>query len=63
MELTFIFDLADVSINAVLPHERASDAPCSLPTARSPSRSHLFPTSTSGTSSVSLTRRISSRIS
>ena len=63
IELTLILDFAEVSIKAVLPHDLANEAPCSRPTALSDSKSHLFPTRTSGTSSVSLTRRICSRIS
>lgn len=47
--LTLIFDLADVSKKAQLFHWRARFCPCSLPTTRSSSRSHLFPTKIMGT--------------
>lgn len=47
--LTLIFDLAEVSKKAQLFHWRARFWPCSLPTTRSSSRSHLFPTRIMGT--------------
>ena len=46
--LTLIFDFADVSINAQF-HLRERLAPWSLPTTRSSSKSHLFPTRIIGT--------------
>lgn len=50
--LTLIFDLAEVSKKAQLFHWRARFWPCSLPTTRSSSRSHLFPTRIMGTWSI-----------
>lgn len=50
--LTFIFALAEVSMKAQL-NCRARLIPCSFPTTRSSSKSHLLPTNTIGTSSVS----------
>lgn len=47
--LTLIFDLAEVSKKAQLLHWRARFWPCSFPTTRSFSRSHLFPTRIMGT--------------
>ena len=58
--LTPIFALAEVSMKAQLLNCLARLSPWSLPTTLSSSRSHLFPTSTMGTSSLSLTRRICS---
>lgn len=57
--LTLILALAEVSMNAQL-NCRARLTPWSLPTTLSSSKSHLLPTSTIGTSSVSFTRRICS---
>lgn len=53
--LTLILALADVSMNEQL-NWFASDLPSSLPTTRSSSKSHLLPTKTIGTSSVSCVR-------
>ncbi|KAF3861135.1 hypothetical protein F7725_001390 [Dissostichus mawsoni] len=47
--LTLIFDLAEVSKKAQLLHCRARFCPCSFPTTRSSSRSHLLPTRIIGT--------------
>ena len=52
---TLILALAEVSIKAQL-NCRAKFTPWSLPTTRSSSKSHLFPTNTIGTSSVSCTQ-------
>ena len=59
--LTPIFALAEVSMKAQLLNCLARLSPWSLPTTLSSSRSHLLPTSTMGTSSLSLTRSICSR--
>lgn len=50
--LTLILALADVSMNEQL-NWFASDLPSSFPTTLSSSKSHLLPTKTIGTSSVS----------
>jgi len=43
--LTFIFSFAEVSRKFAFPQDRAKDWPCSRPTTRSDSRSHLLPIS------------------
>lgn len=58
---TLILALAEVSIKAQL-NCRAKFTPWSLPTTRSSSKSHLFPTNTIGTSSVSCTQGTSLQI-
>jgi len=58
---TLILALAEVSIKAQL-NCRAKFTPWSLPTTRSSSKSHLFPTNTIGTSSVSCTQDTSLQI-
>lgn len=50
--LTLILAFAEVSKNAHWLNTFAKLAPCVLATTRSSSRSHLFPTRTSGTCSV-----------
>ena len=57
---TPILALADVSMNAQLLNCLAMFNPWSLPTTLSSSKSHLLPTNTMGTSSVSFTLRICS---
>merc|ERR1712080_642125 len=59
--LTPILAFAEVSMKAQLLNCLAMLRPWSLPTTLSSSRSHLLPTNTMGTSSVSFTRRICSR--
>ena len=59
--LTPILALAEVSMKAQLLNCLAMLRPWSLPTTLSSSRSHLLPTSTMGTSSVSFTLSICSR--
>lgn len=59
---TLIFDLAEVSKKAQLFHWRARFWPCSLPTTRSSSKSHLFPTRIIGTWKNQSTNRDRGRI-
>ena len=58
---TPILAFAEVSMNAQLLNCLARFSPWSFPTTRSSSKSHLLPTKTIGTSSVSFTRKICSR--
>merc|ERR1719322_176500 len=60
ISVTPIFDLAEVSMNVQLPNCLAIIIPWSFPTTLSSSKSHLLPTNTIGTSSVSFTLNICS---